>query len=98
MPIIPHTTIEAFGAAMLSAAGLPEDQAQIASHHLVEANLMGHDSHGVIRIPGYCASLIKGDAALISASTKRPAPTAAADNRATLSGPKLPRPIVMASA
>jgi len=46
---------------MLAAAGLPADQAQIASHHLVEANLMGHDSHGVIRIPGYSASLVKGD-------------------------------------
>ncbi len=61
MPIIQHTTLEAFGAAMLGAAGLPADQAQIASHHLVESNLMGHDSHGVIRIPGYSASLLKGD-------------------------------------
>lgn len=61
MPNIPHTTMEAFGAAMLAAAGLPDDQAQVASHHLVESNLMGHDSHGVIRIPGYSASLQKGD-------------------------------------
>lgn len=60
MPIIPHTTLEAFGAAILAAAGLPDDQAQVASHHLVEANLMGHDSHGVIRIPGYADSLLKG--------------------------------------
>jgi uncharacterized oxidoreductase len=46
---------------MLAAAGLPADQAQIAAHHLVEANLMGHDSHGIIRIPAYSASLLKGD-------------------------------------
>jgi uncharacterized oxidoreductase len=46
---------------MLAAAGLPDDQAQVASHHLVESNLMGHDSHGIIRTPGYCASLLKGD-------------------------------------
>lgn len=61
MPIIQHTILEQFGAAMLAAAGLPKDQAQVASHHLVESNLMGHDSHGVIRIPGYSASLLKGD-------------------------------------
>ena len=61
MPIIPHKTMEAFGAAILGASGLPADQAQIASHHLVESNLMGHDSHGVIRIPNYSASIRKGD-------------------------------------
>lgn len=61
MPIIPHTTMEAFGAAILGASGLPADQAQVASHHLVESNLMGHDSHGVIRIPNYSASIRKGD-------------------------------------
>ena len=61
MPIISHVTLEAFGAAMLTAAGLPADQAQIASHHLVEANLMGHDSHGIIRIPAYTASIRTGD-------------------------------------
>jgi uncharacterized oxidoreductase len=60
VPIIPHTVLEAFGTETLAAAGLPPDQAQIASHHLVESNLMGHDSHGVIRIPGYSASLLKG--------------------------------------
>jgi uncharacterized oxidoreductase len=53
--------MEEFGASMLAAAGLPADQAQVASHHLVESNLMGHDSHGVIRIPGYSGSLLKGD-------------------------------------
>ena len=61
MPIIQHSTLEAFGAAMLAAAGLPDDQAQVASHHLVESNLMGHDSHGIIRVPAYTASLLKGD-------------------------------------
>jgi uncharacterized oxidoreductase len=61
VPIISHTELEAFGAQILAAAGLPADQAQVASHHLVESNLMGHDSHGVIRIPGYAASIQKGD-------------------------------------
>ena len=61
MPIIPHTVLEDFGAATLAAAGLPADQARIASHHLVESNLMGHDSHGIIRVPAYSAGLRKGD-------------------------------------
>lgn len=44
------------------------------------------------------ANRIKGDAALASTSTKRPAPKTATSYRAMLNGPKLPRPIVMASA
>src|SRR5690606_30424145 len=28
---------------------------------LVAANLAGHDSHGVLRIPPYCASIEEGD-------------------------------------
>ncbi len=61
MPTIPHTTMHTFGAALLAAAGLPSDQADIAAHHLVESNLMGHDSHGIIRIPNYVAGIRKGD-------------------------------------
>ena len=61
MPTISHTAMHAFGAAMLAAAGLPTDQADTASHHLVESNLMGHDSHGIIRIPAYVNSIRKGD-------------------------------------
>jgi hypothetical protein len=41
---------------------------------------------------------INGDAAFASARTNRPTPTPAASSSAMLSGPKLPRPIVMASA
>ena len=35
------------------AAGCPPDEARIVAEHLVEANLKGHDSHGVIRTTGY---------------------------------------------
>lgn len=57
MPNIPHTTMLTLGRAILEASGLPSDQAEIAIGHLVESNLMGHDSHGVIRLPGYAAGL-----------------------------------------
>ncbi len=61
MLTIPYSTIQPFGGAILQAAGLPEDQAHIAIDHLVESNLVGHDSHGIIRIPTYARSLRAGD-------------------------------------
>jgi uncharacterized oxidoreductase len=50
-----------FGRAIFQAAGVPEDQARIAIGHLVESNLVGHDSHGIMRVPGYTRALVKGD-------------------------------------
>jgi LDH2 family malate/lactate/ureidoglycolate dehydrogenase len=38
---------------MLEAAGTPSDPARIVGDSLVDANLAGHDSHGVLRIPLY---------------------------------------------
>ncbi|MEZ4677969.1 MAG: Ldh family oxidoreductase [Caldilineaceae bacterium] len=60
MPTIPHSTLQSFGAQLFQAVGVPADQAAQASHHLVEANLVGHDSHGVIRIPNYVSALRRG--------------------------------------
>lgn len=42
------------------AAGCPEDEARIVAEHLVEANLKGHDSHGVIRTTGYLTQIRNG--------------------------------------
>jgi len=61
MPVIAHTSLRDFGAAIFEGAGVPADQAQIAVNHLVESNLMGHDSHGIMRLPGYTRALVKGD-------------------------------------
>jgi LDH2 family malate/lactate/ureidoglycolate dehydrogenase len=41
------------GAALLVAAGAPADEAEIVMRHSVDANLAGHDSHGIIQIPTY---------------------------------------------
>jgi uncharacterized oxidoreductase len=60
MPIITHTVLQEFGTAIFQAAGVPADQARILTDHLVEANLVGHDSHGIIHIPGYVRQLQKG--------------------------------------
>lgn len=61
MPTIPHTTIRSFGYALFEAADVPPDQARILTDHLVESNLVGHDSHGIIRIPGYVRALLAGN-------------------------------------
>ncbi|TMI93765.1 MAG: Ldh family oxidoreductase [Bacillati bacterium ANGP1] len=45
--------LQALGARILEAAGAPAETAQIVASALVEANLRGHDSHGVLRIPQY---------------------------------------------
>jgi uncharacterized oxidoreductase len=61
MPVVPYTTMLEFGRAIFEGAGVPSDQAEIAVNHLVEANLMGHDSHGIMRLPLYTRALLKGD-------------------------------------
>ncbi|MBV1878510.1 MAG: malate/lactate/ureidoglycolate dehydrogenase [Pseudomonadales bacterium] len=46
--------------AILVAAGSPLAEANIVADHLVEANLKGHDSHGVGMLPTYVHSISKG--------------------------------------
>jgi uncharacterized oxidoreductase len=41
-------------------AGTPEDLADEMAQILVESNLVGHDSHGVIRIPAYIKQIKEG--------------------------------------
>jgi len=47
--------------AIFLAAGTPEDVAALVAHSLVDANLAGHDSHGVIRIPTYVEQIQRGE-------------------------------------
>ncbi|MEM7534262.1 MAG: Ldh family oxidoreductase [Chloroflexota bacterium] len=60
MPIIHHATLNEFTTSIFAATGLPEEQAQTAANHLVESNLMGHPSHGVMHVPGYTKALLSG--------------------------------------
>lgn len=46
---------------MLEAAGTPEAAAEFVGHSLVDANLAGHDSHGVIRILHYLEMVRAGE-------------------------------------
>jgi uncharacterized oxidoreductase len=50
-----------FAVTLLRAGGLPADEAQVVGASLVGANLRGHDSHGVMRIPFYLDGLKKGE-------------------------------------
>jgi uncharacterized oxidoreductase len=50
---IQHDRLRKLSTAIFTAAGCSEGEAERISHYLVEANLAGHDSHGVLRIPSY---------------------------------------------
>ena len=53
MPKILAERLEEIGRALFVAAGTPPEEADIVMRHVVGANLVGHDSHGVIQIPTY---------------------------------------------
>ena len=59
--ILPADRLKQFGTALFLAADVPQDEAEIVSASLVDANLCGHDSHGVMRIPSYVRQLQKGE-------------------------------------
>ena len=59
MHFVPVEALQDVAARIFTAAGTPNDLAKHVAQHLVKANLSGHDSHGVIRIPAY-VSQIKG--------------------------------------
>ncbi|MCK1730984.1 Ldh family oxidoreductase [Bradyrhizobium sp. 142] len=48
------------GAALLQAAGSPKDEAQAVATGCINANLAGHDSHGIIAIPTYINAIKAG--------------------------------------
>jgi uncharacterized oxidoreductase len=61
MPTIPAETLERITREIFTARGVPKDDAAWIATLLVRANLRGHDSHGVIRIPSYVAGMKSGD-------------------------------------
>lgn len=50
---IPAAELRAFVAAVFRATGSADGEARIVGDHLVDANLAGHESHGVIRVSKY---------------------------------------------
>src|SRR5436309_10295067 len=53
MPTVQADRLSRIGAALLKAAGASDEEADAVAVGCVNANLAGHDSHGVIAIPTY---------------------------------------------
>ena len=49
-----------FGTAVLTRLGVPQDDAALVADSLVQADLWGHGSHGMLRLPWYAARLRSG--------------------------------------
>ena len=63
MPTISHTALREFIYNLYIGAGGATEDAKIVSDHLVDANLAGHDSHGVINATGYANAMKDGPSA-----------------------------------
>ena len=57
---VPHQRLRRIGEAILVAAGAAPAEARLVADHLVEANLCGHDSHGIGMVPSYVRSIRAG--------------------------------------
>lgn len=60
MPTFPAAALRDLAQHILEAAGTPPDIALVVADTLVEANLVGHDSHGVIRLNVYVRFVRQG--------------------------------------
>jgi hydroxycarboxylate dehydrogenase B len=58
---IAASQLEVLATRIFAALGVPDGDAAWVGRLLVRANLRGHDSHGVIRIPQYVGSIRKGE-------------------------------------
>ncbi|HSF33547.1 MAG TPA: Ldh family oxidoreductase [Candidatus Tectomicrobia bacterium] len=69
MPRVQADVLIQFGQALFQSIGAPVEEASLVARLLVDANLSGHDSHGVIQIPGYIKAYGEGLIAPGAAST-----------------------------
>ncbi|MCG9127243.1 Ldh family oxidoreductase [Candidatus Poribacteria bacterium] len=60
MPVVSHIVLRKFVYDIYRAAGGTEEDAKIVSDHVVDSNLVGHDSHGVINAPNYIGGMSGG--------------------------------------
>ena len=58
--IIQHESLEQIVSLICCEAGAAPENADLVASHLVEANLKGHDSHGVGMIPAYVTNILAG--------------------------------------
>jgi len=60
VPTLQKSDLVEFSAALFRAAGVGDTASQIVAESLVQANLRGHDSHGVMRVPFYIGKVQDG--------------------------------------
>jgi uncharacterized oxidoreductase len=60
MPRIPAGELRSLGAQIFEGFQVPHEEAVLVAELLVRANLVGHDSHGAIRIPQYAQAIRSG--------------------------------------
>lgn len=60
MPLFPAERLRRLGIDLFSACGAPADEAATVADHLVDASLMGVDSHGVVRCIWYVEQCLDG--------------------------------------
>ena len=60
MHVLEATQLRAFTQNVFVAAGTPQHIAEDVAEILIKANLAGHDSHGVLRIPSYLEGIESG--------------------------------------
>ncbi len=60
MPVLSADQLRTLGASIFASLGAPEDDARFVADLLVEANLTGFDSHGMIRLPIYARGIKMG--------------------------------------
>ncbi|MEE8570551.1 MAG: Ldh family oxidoreductase, partial [Candidatus Bathyarchaeia archaeon] len=60
MPVFKAEQLRQMCLAIFKGAGASEGEAERVVELLVESNLIGHDSHGVIRISGYVTQILSG--------------------------------------
>src|SRR6266511_6313852 len=81
MPTISPDTLRTLVRSILEAVGTPAETARFVGDSLVDANLAGHDSHGVMRLLLYAQTARSGqvDAAARACVTQKRGATAVVD-------------------
>jgi len=60
MPVVGVDTLEELTYQIFRAVGTPEEDARVTAHLIVESNVTGHDSHGVVAVPRYVRGIKEG--------------------------------------
>jgi uncharacterized oxidoreductase len=60
MPTFPGPALQSFAASLFQASGVNAAESERVARSLVEANLRGHDSHGLIRVVQYLGAISDG--------------------------------------